>query len=29
MAPVCRGQISGFGAISYLLAIEAVISVNG
>src|SRR3974390_1032714 len=29
IAPVCRGQISGFGANSYLLALEASINVNG
>ena len=28
IAPVCRGQISGFGANSYLLALEAAINVN-
>ncbi len=28
IAPVCRGQISGFGAYSYLLALEAAVSVN-
>jgi len=28
IAPVCRGQISGFGAISYVLAVEAAINVN-
>lgn len=28
IAPVCRGQISGFGANSYILALEAAISVN-
>ena len=26
IAPVCRGQIAGFGANSYLLALEAVVS---
>ena len=26
IAPVCRGQITGFGANSYLLALEAVVS---
>jgi len=28
IAPVCRGQILGFGADSYLLALEASINVN-
>jgi len=28
IAPVCKGQIAGFGAESYVLAIEAAISVN-
>jgi 3-dehydroquinate dehydratase-2 len=28
IAPVCRGQIVGFGADSYILAVEAAISVN-
>ena len=28
IAPVCRGQITGFGAHSYLLALEAVFNVN-
>jgi 3-dehydroquinate dehydratase-2 len=28
IAPVCKGQILGFGADSYLLAIEAAVSVN-
>ena len=28
IAPVCKGQISGFGVKSYLLAIEALISEN-
>lgn len=28
IAPVCRGQITGFGANSYVLALEAAISVN-
>ena len=28
IAPVCRGQISGFGADSYILAVEAAINVN-
>ena len=26
IAPVCRGQITGFGANSYLLALEAIVS---
>jgi len=29
IAPVCRGQISGFGADSYVLAVEAAVIVNG
>jgi 3-dehydroquinate dehydratase-2 len=29
IAPVCRGQIVGFGADSYVLAVEASINVNG
>ena len=28
IAPVCRGQITGFGPNSYLLALEAVVSDN-
>ena len=28
IAPVCRGQITGFGANSYLLAVEAAVTVN-
>jgi 3-dehydroquinate dehydratase II len=28
IAPVCRGQIAGFGATSYLLALEAAVTVN-
>ena len=28
IAPVCRGQISGFGPKSYLLALEASVDVN-
>lgn len=28
IAPVCRGQISGFGSNSYILALEAAVSVN-
>ncbi len=29
IAPVCRGQIVGFGAHSYVLAVDAAINVNG
>ena len=29
IAPVCRGQICGFGLNSYILAVEAAITVNG
>jgi 3-dehydroquinate dehydratase-2 len=29
IAPVCKGQISGFGALSYVLALEAVVNDNG
>ncbi len=28
IAPVCRGQITGFGTNSYVLAVEAAINVN-
>lgn len=28
IAPVCRGLISGFGANSYLLALEAAVNIN-
>ncbi len=29
IAPVCIGQIVGFGASSYLLALEAAVNING
>lgn len=28
IAPVCRGQITGFGAHSYFLALEAAVNIN-
>jgi 3-dehydroquinate dehydratase II len=29
IAPVCRGQIAGFGPHSYVLALEAAVNING
>lgn len=29
LAAVCRGQILGFGAVSYILAVDAAVSVTG
>ena len=29
IAPVCRGQIAGFGAASYVLAVDAAVNVAG
>lgn len=28
IAPVCKGQVSGFGAVSYILALEAAICIS-
>lgn len=29
ISAVCRGQIAGFGAVSYILGLESVVSLNG
>jgi 3-dehydroquinate dehydratase-2 len=29
IAPVCKGQVAGFGPFSYVLALEAAVNING